>query len=117
MGARAQAWTRSRVRHQRLLQIGWRAGRAEREMGGGGGSVPRGGRKTGERGGPERGMAARTSGLGWIRAARSEAAASARGGGVLANRGGRRGGGDAVRFEYISNLNEFQLLQNLPNFD
>jgi hypothetical protein len=50
-GARARAWTRSRVRHRRLLQIGRHAGRAEREMGGGVGSVPRGGRKTGERGG------------------------------------------------------------------
>jgi hypothetical protein len=60
-GAQARAWTWSGVRHQRLLQISGRAGRAEREMGGC--SVLRGGRKTGEKGGPG---AARQHGLrGW----------------------------------------------------
>jgi hypothetical protein len=79
---------RSGVRRRHLLQIGGRAGRAEREMGGGGGSVPRGERKMGERGGPGCGTTAWTTGSGWLWAARSEAVARAHGGGGLANREG-----------------------------
>jgi hypothetical protein len=82
------------VRCQHLLQINGRAGRAEREMGGGVGSgVPRGRGRKRERGG-RRGVDSRTAGPKWLRVARSEAAASARDGGGLTNRGGRRGAGD-----------------------
>jgi hypothetical protein len=48
----------------------------------------------GDKGG---GVGSRTAGSGWLRAALLEAAARARGGGGLANRGGRRGAADAVR--------------------
>jgi hypothetical protein len=50
-----------------------------------------------ERGEPRRGMVAQTMGSGWLREARSEAAARAHSRGMLANRGGRRGGGDVVQ--------------------
>jgi hypothetical protein len=53
--------------------------------------VPRGGREKGEREGPGRGTVVQTMGSGWLRAA-----VRARGGGGLANRGGRRGAGDVT---------------------
>jgi hypothetical protein len=65
--------------------------------GGGVGLVPRGGRKTGERGGLGLDTATRTVGSGWLQVAWSEAATRSRGGDGLANRGGQRGMGDAVR--------------------
>jgi hypothetical protein len=50
-----------------------------------------------ERGPWARWSTAQTTRSGWLRAARSEVAARARGGGRPANRGGWRGAGDAVR--------------------
>jgi hypothetical protein len=90
----AQAWTRSEAL---ASSPNWRARGESREgNGGGGGSVPRRGRRTGERGGPGRDTAVRTTGSGWLRVAQSEATARARVGGGLVNRGGRRGKGDMV---------------------
>jgi hypothetical protein len=85
---------RSGVRHRRLLQIGGRAGRADGEMGEGRlgrASLQR--EKGGKRG---RGVNSRTMGPEWLRAAWSEVAARAHYGGGLANRGWRRGTGDAA---------------------
>jgi hypothetical protein len=67
--------------------------------GGGGGGLGDTWRKENrrERGPRARWSAARTVGSGWLRVARSEAAARAHGGSGLVNRGGQRGTGDAVR--------------------
>jgi hypothetical protein len=85
----------------RVASPNWRAheGEQEREMGGGVSSVPRAGRKMREReSGPRaRQLAAQTIGSGWLQAAQSEATVRAHSGGGLANKGGWRGAGDAVR--------------------
>jgi hypothetical protein len=54
-------------------------------------------KENGREGGPRRGTAAWTAGLGQLRAVRSEAIACARNGGGLANKGGRWGAGDAAQ--------------------
>jgi hypothetical protein len=87
----------SGVRCWRLLQIDRRVRENKRGKGGGGvGSVPRGGRKTGERESPGHGGRQRGQ-WGWNGSRQHSQRRCARGGGRLTNRGGRRGMGDAVR--------------------
>jgi hypothetical protein len=86
---------RSGVRHRRLLQIGGRAGRADGEMGEGRlGRASRWREKGGKRG---RMVDSRTMGSEWLRAAQLDVVARAHCRGGLANKGRRRGTGDAVR--------------------
>jgi hypothetical protein len=95
LNRQARAWSWSGVRHRRLLQIGGRAGRAEREIGEGGRLDATRRKENGRKRGAGRGTTAWTVGSGWLQEARSEVAARAHGGGGLANRGGRWGMGGA----------------------
>jgi hypothetical protein len=88
LNRQARAWSWSGVRHRRLLQIGGRAGRAEREIGEGGRLDATRRKENGRKRGAGRGTTAWTVGSGWLQEARSEVAARAHGGGGLANREG-----------------------------
>jgi hypothetical protein len=84
------------VRRWRLLQIDGRVVRAEREMGMGSAQTCHVAEGEREKEGGGCGVGSWTMGLEWLQVAQSEAVACARGGGRLANNGGRRGAGDAA---------------------